>query len=90
MRIETSAREAHVFPYHHLVTASLNETDDLETLNVAFSSHDVEIRGRNLRPLLLALQDFAVKWLRAIPERYYRLAGDKNGLITSIQIEEVQ
>ncbi|HKP02442.1 MAG TPA: hypothetical protein VJU77_03685 [Chthoniobacterales bacterium] len=90
MRIETSAREARVFPYHHLVTASLNETDDLETLNVAFSSHDVEIRGRNLRPLLLALQDFGVKWLRAIPERYHGLAGDKNGLITSIRIEEAE
>lgn len=90
MRIETSAREVHLFPYQHLVTVSLNETDDSQTLKLAFSSHDVEIRGRNLRPLLLALQDFAVKWLRAIPERYHRLAGDKNSLITSIRIEEAQ
>lgn len=90
VRIETSAREARLFPYQHLVTASLNETDDSETLLLAFSSHDVEIRGRNLRPLLLALQDFAVKWLRAIPERYHRLGGDKSGAITSIRIEEAQ
>ena len=85
-----SAREAHVFPYQHLVTASLNEADDSETLKLAFSSHDVEIRGRNLRPLLLALQDFAVKWLRVIPERYRRLACDKNGVVASIRIKEVQ
>jgi hypothetical protein len=90
VRVETSAREAHLFPYQHLVTASLSETNDSETLKLAFSSHDVEIRGRNLRPLLLALQDFAVKWLRAIPERYHRLAGDKSGVIASIRIEEVQ
>jgi hypothetical protein len=90
VRIETSAREAHIFPYQHLVTASLNETDESETLKLAFSSHDVEIRGRNLRPLLLALQDFAVKWLRAIPERYHRLVADKGGVITSIRIEEAE
>lgn len=93
VRVETSGREAHVFPYQHLVTASLNETnetDDLETLKLTFSSHDVEIRGRNLRPLLLALQDFAVKWLRATPERYHRLAGDKSGSIASIRIEEAE
>ena len=90
VRIETSAREVHLFPYQHLVTVSLNETDDSEILCLAFSSHDVEIRGRNLRPLLLALQDFAVKWLRSIPERYHRLAGDKGGVITSIRIKEAQ
>lgn len=90
MRIETSPRESHLFPYQHFVTASLNETDDSETLRLAFSSHDVEIRGRNLRPLLLALQDFAVKWVRAIPERYHRLATDKSGVIASIRIEEAQ
>src|SRR6059058_4204007 len=43
---------------------------ETEILRLTFSSHDVEIAGRNLRALLLALQDFAVKWLRSMPERY--------------------
>jgi hypothetical protein len=68
----------------------LNETGESETLRLAFSSHDVEITGRNLRPLLLALQDFAVKWVRAIPDRYRSLAANKNGVITSIRITEAQ
>jgi hypothetical protein len=88
VRIESSAREAHVFPYQHLVTASLCRTDDSEVLRLSFSSHDVEISGSNLRPLLLAVQDFAVKWIRTIPERYHHLAIDKNGIIASIRIEE--
>ena len=88
LRIERSADEALVFPYQHLVTASLSRSDGGEVLRLAFSSHDVEIAGRNLRPLLLAVQDFAVKWIRAIPERYARLADSKNGVVVSIRVEE--
>jgi hypothetical protein len=57
-------------------------------LRLSFSSHDVELQGHNLRTLLLALQDFAVKWLRPIPHRYEQLSTGENGVITSIQIKE--
>ena len=60
LRIETSPNESHVFPYQHLVTASLTSAEQIETLRLSFSSHDVELQGRNLRALLLALQDFAL------------------------------
>ena len=90
LRVERAAGEAHVFPYQHLVTASLSRTDDSEIVRLAFSSHDVEIAGRNLRPLLLAVQDFAVKWIRAIPERYHRLADSRNGVVVSIRVEEAK
>jgi hypothetical protein len=53
-----------------------------------FSSHDVELQGRNLRTLLLALQDFAVKWLRSMPERYQVLETSENGVISGIHIQE--
>lgn len=89
VRIEISAQSAHLFPYQHLVTAFLDVRGESETLRLSFSSHDVEITGRNLRPLLLAIQDFAVKWLRAIPRRYEQLAAGDDGLITSIKVEEV-
>ena len=90
VRIETSGSEAQLFPYQHLVTASLSHAESSEILRLSFSSHDVEIAGRNLRALLLAIQDFAVKWLRAIPERYARLEPGENGIITSIRIEEAK
>ena len=90
LRIETSPNESHVFPYQHLVTASLTSAEQIETLRLLFSSHDVELQGRNLRTLLLALQDFAVKWLRTMPERYQGLDTPDNGVITAIQIDEVK
>jgi len=88
LRIETSPRESHLFPYQHLVTASLSQHDEAETLRLTFSLHDVEIKGRQLRPLLLALQDFAVKWIRAMPERYHALELGENGVVSSICIRE--
>lgn len=88
LRIETSGEEMHVFPYPHLVTISLRRTAEEEKLRLLFSSHDVEIVGHNLRALVLALQDFAVKWIRPIPQRYVSLETEEAGVITSIRIEE--
>jgi hypothetical protein len=90
LRIETSPNESHVFPYQHLVTASLTSAEQTETLRLSFSSHNVELQGRNLRTLLLALQDFAVKWLRTMPERYAGLETGDGGVITGIHIEEAR
>ena len=79
-----------LFPYQHLVNASLTHGEAVETLRLAFSSHDVEIAGHNLHSLFLALQDFAVKWVRPMPERYHTLATADGGLITEIRIEEAK
>lgn len=87
---KTSDRAAQVFPYQHLVTASLDCADEAEILRLTFSTHDVEITGQNLRALLLAVQDFAVKWLRAIPKRYEALGNSDDGVITCIRIEEAK
>lgn len=88
LRIEASPREIHLFPYQHLVSATLSQADTTEMLRLAFSSHDVEISGHNLRALVLALQDFAVKWMRSIPDRYQRLDSSEDGTISRITIRE--
>ena len=88
LRIEVSPRKLHLFPYQHLVTASLTQSDEAETLCLTFSLHDVEIEGHNLRALLLAIQDFAVKWVRVMPERYHQLENGENGVVSRIRIHE--
>jgi hypothetical protein len=88
LRVETSSSESHIFPYQHLITASLARAGETETLRLSFSLHDVELQGRNLRTLLLALQDFAVKWVRVMPERYHALEPGENGVVSSILIHE--
>jgi hypothetical protein len=68
--VEISATEAYLFPYQHLATASLIHRVHEDTLRIAYSTHDVEISGTNLWELLVAIQDFAVKWIRIMPQRY--------------------
>jgi hypothetical protein len=87
LRVEVSGTEAHIFPYQQMVTASLIHENAADVLRLAFSSHDVEITGRNLRELLVALQEFAVKWIRAVPERYQMtIMSSDQGNILRIQI----
>ena|ERR1700675_2893813 len=90
LRIEISAREMHILPYAHLLSASLISTGESETLRIAFSAHDVEIIGHNLRALLLALQDFGVKWIRAMPQRYQQLEAVENGVVSTIRIRQAE
>jgi hypothetical protein len=86
LRIEPSGGEAQIFPYNHLVTATLVHADGADTLRLKFSSDDVEIIGHNLRDLLVAIQEFSVKWLRPVPERYSAIARAESGTISSIRI----
>ncbi|MDQ3622154.1 MAG: hypothetical protein M3463_06660 [Verrucomicrobiota bacterium] len=86
LRIEPAGGEIHIFPFQHLVTASLVRSDEGETLRIVLSNHEVEIVGRNLRELLVALQDFAVKWVRTAPERYQTLAAGDAAMVSSIRI----
>jgi len=69
---------------------SLSQSDQAETLRLTFSLHNVEIEGRNLRALLLAVQDFAVKWVRVMPERYHQLEAGENGVVSRIHIQEAK
>lgn len=57
-------------------------------LRLKFSFQEVEIEGNNLRALLLALQDFTVKWLRVMPERYRHLGTGDNAVLWSIRVVE--
>jgi Protein of unknown function (DUF1348) len=50
-----------------------------------FANGRQEIIGCNLRALLLALQDFAVKWIRVMPPRYQELETGEAGVITEIE-----
>jgi hypothetical protein len=86
LRVENSGAEAHLFPFQQLVAASLKHADGADVLSLLFASHEVILSGRNLRELFHALQDFAVKWVRLVPERYHSATTSEDGVISSIRI----
>jgi hypothetical protein len=90
LRIETIDAGLHFFPYQTLANATLATSETTETLHLAFASHDVRIAGHNLRSLFLALQDFAVKWIRPMPERYRAFESIDQGVVIEVRVEEAK
>lgn len=79
-----------LFPYQHLASASLTWDEQAETVRLTFSSHDVQIIGHNLRALFFALQEFAVNWVRPIPERYRAFETGDDAVVVEVRIEEAE
>ena len=70
-----------------MITASLIHENAHEVLRLVYSSHDVEVTGQNLRELLVALQEFSVKWVRAVPDRYQlTIASTGQGILSNIRV----
>jgi hypothetical protein len=62
---------------------------DGDLVHVFVSTHDIEIRGMNLRELGLAFQKCAVDWVRALPARSSPRVDDDYVWIKSIAVNEV-
>jgi len=86
LRIELNSGNFFVFPLSHFLSAEFTRANDGDSLNLAFSTHEVRIRGRHLREIALAFQKLAVDWIKEIPERYAALANSKVVLIQSIEV----
>ena len=86
LRIELNSGNFFVFPLSHFLSAEFTRADNGDSLNLAFSTHEVRIRGRHLREVALALQKLAVEWIRETPQKYAALADTNAALIQSIEV----
>lgn len=90
IRIELPNGQIHLLPYSHLISALLSRTNgNNESLQITFSAHEVQIEGHNLRDLLHGIQDFAIKWIRTVPEKYVPIA-IHGGVISSINVAALE
>ncbi|HUJ11139.1 MAG TPA: hypothetical protein VL171_14045 [Verrucomicrobiae bacterium] len=90
LRVELSHGSSYVFPYRRLAFARFEPGNDHDTLHVLLDTHQIQITGKHLREVLLAIQRFAVDWVRELPSRYAPQADDDHAWITSITISEPQ
>ena len=87
LRLELADESCYLFPYAHLIFASLERSDNEELLRVSFTTHEIHIHGRNLRSLALAVQKLSVDWIRELPSRYQELAIPDGTLATKIKVK---
>lgn len=90
LRVELDGGPCFIFPYAHFMFASLELSENQEILRVSFTTHDVRVRGRGLRPLLSALQKMSVDWIKPLPNRYEKLAAADAVFVTKVDVQELR
>ena len=90
LRIETNSGEAFLFPYHQFQGAHHCHSNDLETLKISFSTHEVILSGRNLSEIAVALEDLAIRWIKPVQSRYRRVAEVEGAFVTHIEVKPAE
>ena len=88
LRVELADESCFFFPYAHLRFASLQRVETDELLHISFTTHEIHVRGRNLRALALAVQKLSADWIRELPARYEGLAVPDGAFVAKIEVKE--
>jgi hypothetical protein len=88
LRVELGDGRFFILPYVHFAFADLERDGDADVLTASFTTHDLRIVGRNLRELGIALQKFAVDWVKAAPARYATLTTRDSVFIQTLEVKE--
>lgn len=90
LRVELADGSFHVFPYSRVHFARFECAANQDTLHVSLETHEIQITGQNLRELGLALQKFAVDWVKELPARQSPVTDDDRAWIKSIAVKEIE
>jgi hypothetical protein len=90
LRLELSTGEVLLLPYAHFSSARHHAGNDGEILQITFSTHGLTIKGRDLRQIAAAFQNFSVQSIIELSPRYRNLREISGPLITSIQVAAVE
>ncbi|HUJ10486.1 MAG TPA: hypothetical protein VL171_10725 [Verrucomicrobiae bacterium] len=90
LRVELADGGFYLFPYCQLSFVKFDQNAENDVLHVRFARHEVQITGKHLRPLGLALQKLAVDWIRRLPERYARTVTTDVVFINGIKVTEIE
>jgi hypothetical protein len=90
LRVELADGSFYVFPYSRLALVQFAPGNDHDTLHVVLDTHKIQITGKHLQEVGLALQKSAVDCVKEMPDRYSLQADDDHAWITRITISELQ
>jgi len=87
LRVEVHDGEFYLFPYAWLVWVQFKPIEKADNLVIVFSSHKVNIVGKSLRALGLAVQKMKIECIRATPPGKDASLRQQAASIEKIQIE---
>ena len=77
LRVVPDAKSSFILPYAHFIYAESHSDDDGGELKLVFATHEVVLKGHLLDRLETGIAVHEVSEIRALPERYRKLAGDR-------------
>jgi hypothetical protein len=77
LRVEDSDGVIWMLPWHHFTFGHHREAGERERLVLTFVAHEVALRGLNLTELIPEVVNQSIEWLRALPGKYVKSAGDE-------------
>lgn len=86
IRLETGDNGTFLFPIHQKMFAHLTSADGQDVLTIGFPSHEVKIYGSRLLPVLAALQDSAVEWIKPLGQRFEFLTADNSPFVARVEV----
>jgi hypothetical protein len=90
LRVELADGSSYVFPYARLAFVRFESSIEQDTLRLRSDTHEIQIVGENLRPVELALQKFAVDWVKGLSARYDLQTTDESVWISNITVSELE
>jgi hypothetical protein len=90
LRVELADGSFCLFPFAHLSFVKCAQQGEGDLLTLRFANHEIQITGKRLRELGLAVQKLAVDWVKEQPARYATMANQDEVLITAIKVSELQ
>jgi len=90
LRVELADGSFYVFPYSRLDCVRFEPGNDHDLLHVFLDAHEIQIAGKHLREVGLALQKSTVDWVKELPARFGQQADDDHAWIEHINVKELE
>jgi hypothetical protein len=90
LRVELADGSFYVFPYSRLASVRFEPGNDHDLLHVFLDTHEIQIAGKHLREVGLALQKSTVDWVRELPARFGPQADDDHAWVENITVKELE
>jgi len=88
LRVEVSAGQSFLLPFDQFAYSELTTDGKEQRLQIHFATHDVSIRGQNLRRIETAMQRMELSFITKMPANYQTIVTQGQPLILKIEIAQ--
>lgn len=90
LRIEITPERSLLLPHNHFIFAELDSSGDEQNLKILFTTHEISVRGHNLRRIETAMQRMELSLLAKLPNSQRKLITEGQPVVLEIEVMEAK